>query len=525
MELLFLIAIGIAIGTLVVIFIEWRKRQKAILPSVMTDLRAVWGYDGIDLVKFAFKYAANLPPFSLGVHQRALTVESSSFVTEIFLRQLKSVFELTPVGSAGAKRINDDNQTTSQVDFVFSGVYRSRGVVYPVIIAVSGSHADVSDYEDENVVRKYADQWGRIATARTIHVFYNVAEPEIKDQIILDLMNASVVPFKKFIPPVERAKIYSLYKTDQGNYSLMPFYTDKLYRYAVADFAKEFSPAEIKIAQRYFQVGMDKVIDLSESMLMDGQNILLLGIPGTGKSAIMHALIHRLHEEMNIVIIPPTVFDDLGGAFTHLLTSIAANQSGKKMMFVIDEADPLLRSKDGEKNTLQAIFMQLSSGVLKEVTEISLLMAANLQPDQILPGMLREKRMGLVVNVLPIHVNQLESVVESIQKRMPENMTLDVESMKKLLASGTDIPLAAVYDLWRPLNENQILESLLDEYTGLVEKSGKGIDGFSKTNAKGVVKESETLIPPNEQSIPLGLSQSLPSKKSHSGKFYPGKKK
>jgi hypothetical protein len=521
MELLFLIAIGIAGGTLLIIFLEWKKRQKSILKTVMADLRSTWGYDGIDILKYATKYASTLPPFQSGVHHRTLINDQSSFVTEIFLKQLKSVFDLTPIGSYGSHR-SDDEGRSKNIDYAFSGTYRSRGVVWPVIITISGSYVDVDSFEKD--MTRYADGQGNIAMARTVNVLYNIPDPEVKDNIILDLMAASVVPFKKVPPPVERAKIFSLFKSQDGNYNLMPFYTDKLYRYAIADFQKEFSPAEIKIAQRYFKIGMDKVVDLSESMLQDGQNILLLGIPGTGKSAIMHAIIHRLHEEMNVVIIPPTVFDDLGGAFTHLLTSIAANQTGKKLLFVIDEADPLLRSKDGEKNTLQAIFMQLSSGVLKEVTEISLLMAANLQPEQILPGMLREKRMGLVVNVLPIKPDQLESVIASIQQRMPEDMTLDLESMKKLMAAGSDIPLAAVYDLWRPVSESQIIARVLDEYTSLVEEDAQKIHGFTTTAAQGVVKPSIDLMPPIE--VPLD-SATLQKESSGSikGKFHPKKKK
>lgn len=168
-----------------------------------------------------------------------------------------------------------------------------------------------------------------------------------------------------------------------------------------------------------------------------GRLVILNGCPGTGKTYLIQALLNELDDKL-FIIVPPSLMPELGGpSFIKLLRDcIGTPKEGTGIVLVVEDADEILRTREGGSTNPISACLNLSDGILGKLLDIRVVATTNIATDFIDAAALRSGRLCSRVDVGPLPRTQAEAVFERItgspSGQMEKHVTLaDVYGMSK----------------------------------------------------------------------------------------------
>ncbi|MBK9793164.1 MAG: AAA family ATPase [Sphingobacteriales bacterium] len=133
--------------------------------------------------------------------------------------------------------------------------------------------------------------------------------------------------------------------------------------------------------------------------------ILLHGIPGTGKSTYIRYLIHQLKKK--VIFMPPNFAKSLEAPEVTRLLIENANS-----IFVIEDAEDLLVSRDQFKNSSISMLLNLTDGLLGESLGIQIIATFNTHISNIDKALLRKGRLIGLYEFKPLSMQKSKVLLE-----------------------------------------------------------------------------------------------------------------
>lgn len=133
--------------------------------------------------------------------------------------------------------------------------------------------------------------------------------------------------------------------------------------------------------------------------------MLFYGDPGTGKSTYIRFLIHILNK--NVIFMSPSMASNLDSpALTKLLIENANS------IFVIEDAEQLLVSREKENNSAISMLLNLTDGILGDSLSIQFIATFNTQLHNIDKALLRKGRLNTLYEFKPLTIEKSKALLE-----------------------------------------------------------------------------------------------------------------
>ena len=205
-------------------------------------------------------------------------------------------------------------------------------------------------------------------------------------------------------------------------------------------------------------VGKDEVIDLLGVSLVAGENLFILGPPGTAKSALVQDLATRLHGQVfDYLLTRFTEPNELFGPFDirklregELVTNTEGMLPEASLVFL----DELLNANSAILNSLLLVLNERVFRRGRETRNLPLVMvvgASNRLPEDDALGALFD-RFLLRVRCDNVHDDRLGEVLSAgwrlAQSQFHDKVTVDVEAIRRLQRFLYDVDLSAVRPLY-----------------------------------------------------------------------------
>jgi SpoVK/Ycf46/Vps4 family AAA+-type ATPase len=137
-------------------------------------------------------------------------------------------------------------------------------------------------------------------------------------------------------------------------------------------------------------------IKLVNSIKRENKGLILLhGEPGTGKSYYIRSLLKELtkNKDIQILYFPPTMVGSIiDPGFFNFITNWVSD-SNKKHILLIEDAEPLLYSRDSGRNIGITNLLNLTDGLLNDILGIQIIATFNTKLSDLDSALLRPERL------------------------------------------------------------------------------------------------------------------------------------
>lgn len=125
-----------------------------------------------------------------------------------------------------------------------------------------------------------------------------------------------------------------------------------------------------------------------------GRLAVLEGVPGTGKTRLIRALICSLMDKAECILVAPNALPHLSGT-QFLGALIEQHRYGKPMVLILEDADACLLARDEDKASLDALtgLLNLSDGILGATLDIRIIATTNAKIEKLDDAVLRKGRL------------------------------------------------------------------------------------------------------------------------------------
>jgi SpoVK/Ycf46/Vps4 family AAA+-type ATPase len=199
--------------------------------------------------------------------------------------------------------------------------------------------------------------------------------------------------------------------------------------------------------------------------------ILFHGTPGSGKTQYIRKIIQELTGKARVLYFSPAMIDSITNPeFIDFIQDWAKELEDvkKKRIIILEDAEPLLESRDNGRNVGITNLLNLTSGLLSDVLSIQYICTFNTKVEAIDQALLREERLTAIKKFDEL------SWEESIE--LGKFLDIKEEDLTKLLADKKKkdkdkkgLNLAEIYSI----NENN---EVLEHNTKVVEKKRIGFN-------------------------------------------------
>lgn len=160
--------------------------------------------------------------------------------------------------------------------------------------------------------------------------------------------------------------------------------------------------------------------------------ILFHGVPGTGKTTYIRHLMYKISKP--VIFIPPNLAGDLDSP-----SVISLLLENRNSVFVIEDAEQLLVSRDAHHNSCISLILNLTDGILGEGLGIQVIATFNTDLSNIDKALLRKGRLLALYDFKALSIEKSKNLLSDLgEPAHPVNtpMTLaDIYNIKELQSS------------------------------------------------------------------------------------------
>lgn len=191
--------------------------------------------------------------------------------------------------------------------------------------------------------------------------------------------------FKKSVIKEKDTIIVNMISFENGNFNVKDFdIKDKLQKLELLDL--------------HYGAGFEKFnTELISRLLSSDKGLTLFhGVPGSGKTMYVRHLIQEIKKdntENNILYFPPTMIGSITEpSFINFISDWVSESKGKNYL-LIEDAEPLLESRNQTRNIGITNLLNLTDGILNDVLSIQIIATFNTDLSNIDSAVLREGRL------------------------------------------------------------------------------------------------------------------------------------
>ena len=166
----------------------------------------------------------------------------------------------------------------------------------------------------------------------------------------------------------------------------------------VKDFDLKEKTADLRLLDEHYGEGF---IEFNEKLLKrlgeETKGLTLFhGVPGSGKTTYIRHLLRKLKEmnkENNVLYFPPTMVGSITDPnFINFISDWVLDSKGKNYL-LIEDAEPLLESRDSTRNIGITNLLNLTDGLLNDILNVQIIATFNTQLSNIDKALLRPERL------------------------------------------------------------------------------------------------------------------------------------
>lgn len=169
--------------------------------------------------------------------------------------------------------------------------------------------------------------------------------------------------------------------------------------------------------------------------------VLLHGEPGSGKTFLIRHLLQKLAKtKKKVLYFPPTMIEVITDpAFFNFITTWTMD-NGKNSVLLIEDAEPLLTSRESGRNMGITNLLNLTDGILNDILSIQIIATFNTNLNDLDKALLRPERL--------IARKEFKKLSVDSGKKLAEQLKLDPSTITK------EMSLAEIYSV---KNDNEVL--------------------------------------------------------------------
>ena len=177
--------------------------------------------------------------------------------------------------------------------------------------------------------------------------------------------------------------------------------------------------------------------NLVKRLTKDDKGLVLLhGKPGTGKTYYIRYLLQKLIQiNKKVLYFPPTMVDSITDpSFFNFITDWTM-ENGKKTILLIEDAEPLLTSRNNNRNLGITNLLNLTDGILNDILSIQIIATFNTDLNELDDALLRPERLIARKEFTNLEITQAKSVAKKLRldpKLIDKEMSLaEIYAIKK----------------------------------------------------------------------------------------------
>lgn len=353
--------------------------------------------------------------------------------------------------------VHDDGQFF-RLDFIKKEIFREfknckliyRDSYYDVKNNVSQTSREVWMIENGYLINIYANSSSVFYTNPELDVKldkdtelissnYLITPPPDSKNFNLNIEKTLFEIFNKSVVNEISKNSIGLISVDNGNLYVREFTIDKKVRIPDLDL--------------YYGEGFDEFNKkLIKRLTKDDKGLVLLhGHPGTGKTYYIRYLLQRLTKiNKKVLYFPPTMIESITEpSFFNFITDWTL-ENGKRTILLIEDAEPLLASRNMSRNLGITNLLNLTDGILNDILSIQIIATFNTELSELDDALLRPERL--------IARKEFSKMPKDICKLIAEKIGLDPSVIKQ------DMSLAEVYSLKK---NNEIMNHGISNKTSI----------------------------------------------------------
>ena len=353
--------------------------------------------------------------------------------------------------------VHDDGQFF-KLEFIKKEIFREfknskviyRDSYYDVKNNVSQTSREVWTIEDGYMINIYANSTAVFYTNPELDVKldkdtelnssnYLIAPPPDSKNHNINLEKKLFEIFNKSVVNEISKNSIGLISVDNGNLYVREFTIDK--------------KVKIPDLDLYYGEGFDEFNKkLIKRLTKDDKGLVLLhGHPGTGKTYYIRYLLQRLTKiNKKVLYFPPTMIEAITEpSFFNFITDWTL-ENGKRTILLIEDAEPLLASRNSSRNLGITNLLNLTDGILNDILSIQIIATFNTDLNELDDALLRPERL--------IARKEFHKLDKSICKKIAEKIGLDPSTIKQ------DMSLAEVYSMKK---NNEIMNHGIQNKTSI----------------------------------------------------------
>jgi len=199
--------------------------------------------------------------------------------------------------------------------------------------------------------------------------------------------------------------------------------------------------------------------DLFKKLKTDTKGLVLLhGSPGTGKTYFLRYLLQKLAKtKKKVLYFPPSMVEAITDpSFFNFIMNWTMD-NGKNSVLLIEDAEPLLLSRESTRNMGITNLLNLTDGILNDILSIQIIATFNTNLNELDKALLRPERL--------IARKEFKKLNVANGKKLAEILGLDPVTIKK------EMSLAEIYAI---KNDNEVLLHGVDKMTAAGERASIG---------------------------------------------------